>query len=338
MMKWIKLSEVVVIILVYGWLISSCNSENQSSKGPGLKTLTLIEDISISPNIPGTSIGDFSGLSVDSEGSIYAADVRLKKIHHFSSKGGYLGSLGHKVKGPGEFISLDTKIRVESDTLYVKDNIAKRISLFDRKTYQLIRIINIPNTKINSDPIGSLKQMFPLQNGNILVAFVNSYTMAPKTTDPPRMTTISILSPYGNFIEKNCFQFSTPFPAGQKFAILNSGAINVFTGLSFYPDIKMAIGPKEHLYVGKSDSLLIREYDRSWKIIDNLSYNYVPPTLTNVNIDSILENRSNSFEKAIEEVGGFPDKWPVLQNFLIDDMGRSWIELVNRSEEHTSEL
>src|SRR5690625_2742767 len=91
MMKWIKLSEVVVIILVYGWLISSCNSENQSSKGPGLKTLTLIEDISISPNIPGTSIGDFSGLSVDSEGSIYAADVRLKKIHHFSSKGGYLG-------------------------------------------------------------------------------------------------------------------------------------------------------------------------------------------------------------------------------------------------------
>ena len=99
----------------------------------------------------------------------------------------------------------------------------------------------------------------------------------------------------------------------------------------------MAMGPGEHLYMGKSDSLSIQEYNRNGKIIDKLSYNYTSPVLTNTDSDSILaQYKSKTFKKAVETNGGFPDHWPTFQHLLLDAQGRGWVALENPHSPQTT--
>lgn len=318
----------VLIILVGGLLVFGCSSEDQTVKDNDLEPLILKKDLSISAENQEALIGDFSGLAVDEEGIIYAADSQLQKIHLFSPNGDYLDSLGQKGKGPGEFIRLDPKIRILSNTLYVKDNNSKRINLFSLNSRQPAGTINIPNAKIEGVPMGYLRDMFPLSDGNILVSFMNTYFSVPEEEDPPHKTTISLIDKSGKFIKQNLLQFPVLFPTDQRLIYFESESMTVFTDVSFYPDTKMAIDPEGYLYVGSSDSLLLFRYDEHGEPAGVVQGNYQPASLTESDIDSLLEDREVIFKKAVNDAG-LPDYWPSFQDFLIDDAGRCWIQLLN---------
>src|SRR5699024_2776909 len=100
-----------------------------------------------------------------------------------------------------------------------------------------------------------------------------------------------------------------------------------FTDASFYPNIEMAVGPAGHLYIGKSDSLLIRGYGLDGKTKGVLQASYTPVRLTDAHIDSLLDQRSELFEKTARKVG-FPTHWPAFKEFFIDDEGRAWVQLL----------
>jgi|GEM_PF-1902645 len=322
------IARFVLTVLVIELLVFGCSSGYQASKGLGLKPLMLTKNLSISASDINILIGNLSGLAIDDEGIIYVADTRLQKIHLFTSDGHYLDSIGHKGKGPGEFIQLDPKIRILSDTLYVKDNSAKRISLFNLKSRKLSGTINIPNIKLKGIPMGYLKDIFPLSDGNLLVSFMNTYFSIPQEGDTKHKTTISIMNKSGEFIHRNLRQFPVLFPTDQRLIYLESNKMMVFTDLSFYPDTKMSMGSNGYLYVGNTDSLILRKYDTNGELIGTIQRRYKPAPLTDSDIDSILKGKGNTFERALNEAG-FPDHWPVFHDFLFDDAGHCWIQLVN---------
>lgn len=321
---------VTVSVVLLGTLLVSCGSKIPSEKNPDLINLKLTRNLDISGENPDILIGTISGLASDGKGRIYAADTKLQKIHIFSSDGKYLDSLGHKGKGPGEFLRMDPNIRIKADTLYVHDKRNEHISLFNLNAHQLIRTINVSHEKVNGESMGHLRKMFPLHNGRLLVAFEHGYPFQPKENDPTRMTTISILDRDGNFVKKDCFQIPTPYPSDQSLSILESRRMYVFTRLSFLPDTKIAMGPGEHVYIGKSDSLLIRKYDKTGKIVDDLTYKYAPYELTNTDRDTILAQYKNKkIKKTVGKIGGFPDHWPAFQHLFFDEQGRCWVALDN---------
>jgi len=296
--------------------------------------LSLTKDLNISADNSNILAGNFSGLAVDENGNIYAADTELQKIHIFSSDGRYLSSLGRRGEGPGEFTRLEPNIRILSDTLYVEDNSAKRINLFNLKTRHPAGTINIPDAKIEGISMGTLRDMFPLLDGSILVSFVNHYltTTPPQEGDTPHMMTVSLVNKAGKFIEKELLQLPTPFPSGQGL-VYRGAAVNVFPNLSFYPDIRMNTDPDGHLYVGKSDSLIIRKYNKDGEPAGIfIRETYPPKPLTTAYIDSLHDrydsSRGSIFKKAISEAG-IPNYWPVFQDFLFDDTGRCWVQLLH---------
>lgn len=318
-------------ILISG-LVYGCNSKNHIPQRMNLKLLSLTKDLSISAESQEVLIGDFSGLAVDEKGVIYAADSRLQKIHLFSPDGDYLDSLGRRGEGPGEFTRLDPNIRIRLDTLYVKDNNAKRINLFNLKTLQSFGTINIPNAKIEGVPMGYLRDMFPLSNGNLMVSFMNTYFTAPQEEDITHKTTVSLINTSGEFIKQNILQLPVLFPTDQRLIYLESNhgsrSMTVFTDLSFYPDTKMAISPAEQLYIGNTDSLILRRYDKDGELAGILQGTYQPAPLKDSDIDSISKGKRNTFEKAIDEID-HPDHWPAFRDFLFDDKSHCWIQLIS---------
>ncbi|SHE30438.1 hypothetical protein SAMN05443144_10110 [Fodinibius roseus] len=104
--------------------------------------------------------------------------------------------------------------------------------------------------------------------------------------------------------------------------------MSVFSNAAFYPDIRISADSLGNLYIGKSDSLIIRKYSEHGELSAVLRDTYSPAPLTDNHIDSLYNHRGNLFKKAVNEVGR-PDYWPTFQDFLIDDLGRCWVELID---------
>jgi hypothetical protein len=78
------------------------------------------------------SLGEPSGLSVDSRGHIYISDIQAAKIWMLSPDGRLVGAVGRRGRGPGEFES-PTGVAVAPDgALYVRDG--QKVSRFVTST------------------------------------------------------------------------------------------------------------------------------------------------------------------------------------------------------------
>jgi hypothetical protein len=149
--------------------------------------------------------------------------------------------------------------------------------------------------------------------------------------------TISKIKSSGKVLKKVHLQFPQPKPYGQHIIYLKSGAMHVFTGLAFYPEFKMATGPEGAFYAGKSDSLIIRKYDQKGTLVNKMQASHARIRFTNKDRDSLIKARNfntRQFKKLIDKVVGSPTYWPVFQNFVVDDKGRVWVELLNPGKKY----
>jgi hypothetical protein len=96
--------------------------------------LELDEDLSIGREDDGNYMFyRVRDIEVDSNGSIYVADVGNYRIQKFDRNGNYVQTFGRKGQGPGEF-ELPLKIRIDETTgnVYIKDQ-AYGIEIFNKK-------------------------------------------------------------------------------------------------------------------------------------------------------------------------------------------------------------
>lgn len=312
--------------------MAGCSPEDSQIPGEKLAPLTLTENLQITADQESALVVDFSGLAIDSDGTIYVADRQLQKIHVFSSGGEYLDSIGGEGRGPGEFVALDSHLRILSDTLYVRDRSAGRITFFFLETHQLAGTFNLPNSSIDDRPMGRSRDMFPMPGGEVLVSFVNPYYEAPREGEKPHMVTLSLFDKTGKFAEKSLIQFPVLFPIDQTLPLVSSGSINVVSGLSFYPDTQMAVDPEGNLFIGNSDSLKIQQYNEQGKEIATLKSTPSMTALTSTHLDSLASAReSPGFRNLLDDVislAGRPSHWPVFDYFLVDDAGGCWVKLL----------
>nr|WP_286670561.1 6-bladed beta-propeller [Fodinibius salsisoli] len=307
-------------------LAVGCASKSQSPNN-SLEQIKLTEELQISANSAEALAGDFSGLAVDARGDIYAADSRLMKIHLFSPEGEYIDSLGREGEGPGEFNWLDSQIKIQSDTLFALDRRNWRITMFSLADQVLAGTIDVPKSKVNGADLGSPKEILPRPNGDIMVLYVKPHLKDPKETGATRKTTVSVIDKSGKFVEKDFLQFDTLFPTDQKLIHMDGASMSVFTA-PFYPDYETAIDRQGHLYIGTSDSLLLRGYDHAGRLTDTLTGSFQGPFLDQADIDSISDEKGELFSKVVQKVGS-PTHWPAFQHILLDGANRAWIQLVD---------
>jgi hypothetical protein len=71
-----------------------------------------------------------AGIAVDGRGHLYVADAGDSRIRVYSRQGRFVRDIGKPGHGPGEFLLIE-RVGVLSDTVYIIDRQANRISYFD---------------------------------------------------------------------------------------------------------------------------------------------------------------------------------------------------------------
>ena len=310
------------LLLFSLFLFISCNSKKQTET-PSLKELSFNKELLFDADNPEILIGAFSGMAVDDQDHIYIADTKLQEIHKFSPEGNYLASIGREGKGPGEFDGLNPAIKIHSNRLFVLQNNAREIDVFDTQSNQYINTINIDNIKINENPIGSPRNIFPQGNENIIVSFVDPYFFKPKDDEAQKFVTLSEVDLKGEFISEKLLQFPTPFPTNNRLVFMEDNSINIFTA-DMYPDLKInSITGK--IVIAKSDSLQFTEYDLTGSKISNFNTQNSLIPITDTDLDSLSSKRGDKIVKAINSTGK-PSHWPAFEESIIDTDGRYWIK------------
>jgi hypothetical protein len=79
---------------------------------------------------PQYSLHRVAGITTDPNGNVYIADSGDARVRVYSRRGVFVRDIGRPGHGPGEFLSI-MGIGIFSDTIYVIDRQADRVSLFD---------------------------------------------------------------------------------------------------------------------------------------------------------------------------------------------------------------
>ncbi|HKJ31580.1 MAG TPA: 6-bladed beta-propeller [Balneolales bacterium] len=333
----LKINVYIFGIAAFVFACSSVKKEKQ--KLPALKQITLQRDLNISAGTSKEKIGSFQGLAVDKKGEMYVVDKKLTTIHVFSPDGHYLGSIGRKGKGPGEFASINSKLKIVNDTMYVQDRSQRRIDLINIRTRKWIRSFNIPNAKFKGTSLGAPRDMLPLPDGNILESFRLPYYSKPKKLT--HQMTVALFNPTGNFIKKDFTQIPVLFPTDQALVHIQRASgqirsVTVYNHLTFYPTTILTTDPKGHLFVGRTDSVSLNEYDNNGQLTGTIKGNSPIAKMTDNLKDSLLFKipfTSNTYRKVIKKAG-IPKHWPAWQNVLFDNKDRCYVELLNPGKKY----
>lgn len=81
---------------------------------------------------PDIIFGRLSALLVATDGVVLIADQQIPTIHVFNADGVYLGNIGQKGRGPGEFEAIGNLSISQGDSVYVWDWNTTRMSVFAR--------------------------------------------------------------------------------------------------------------------------------------------------------------------------------------------------------------
>ncbi len=292
-----------------------------------LSVLRVEENLSVSIDAL-YKVGSVVDLAVGPKGNIYLADLRLVKIHVLDPHGHYLYAIGRRGRGPGEFEYLGfNSIQIYGDTLYVIDPYLKRLSEFHLNKPKLIRTINVPNIKFK-DFVGNLSVIYPL-NGARYEGI--SREENPFTADPKIIVSIldHNLTPIDTIVRE--------FPVKYPFIYKNprNRSLTAFPKTEhLVPETHLFFGSNGLLYETQSDSMHIRVFNQEGRNIRDEGAGYTPVPLTHHDIDSLLTGVDYKtrpyFYKALDQNNvNVPGYWPALQDLLVDEQGRCWVELVN---------
>lgn len=108
------------------------------------------------------SLSDVFGVAIAADGRAYISEPPFARVVEFDKDGAYIGAIGHRGKGPGEF-QVPGALFWRGDSLAVSD-FASGISLFDSAgnfQQRISFILDVPGTAFGGRP------MLPLADGSV---------------------------------------------------------------------------------------------------------------------------------------------------------------------------
>lgn len=265
-------------------------------------------------------VGNFS---VDNENRVYIADKNNIKV--FEADGAFINTLGRKGGGPGEFNNFGAlSPKVYDNHMYVYDEVLSRINVFNIDSLKFSHTVVInPKKWQHIEELNGLKvkNFFEIETNNLLIGFKS---IAPDTTDPYFI--FYQMNHEGNIISQKIIKYKSPqfydgigIPAPKVF-FDDRGLLNPSTRSH-----KIDIDSIDNIYLVWTDLFLIKVYDSHGGYMRAL---YYPSKNTPLNGVDIIDSYQTKYLKQKAKSIDFPETWPVVNHFFIDDEDRIWVSSI----------
>jgi len=251
------------------------------------------------------SVGD---VAVASDGQMYVLDWDAQHIKVIGPNGVLRDTLGRKGRGPGEFQRPRDIVVARGDSLYVLDSRQDRISVFaPTGTFAY---------GVQSGSGGSLPEELMVPNER------PGFILAHASFSPPDS------EEEGAFTMRRIFSSEQPADtilvgSPRDMVFQEKGEVMIFRFVPFGRAPHAAMGPKDHVYFGQSDSLRLTGYalDGTRLGTDAMPFEAVP--LTDEEREETLNDIRSGLRSAIQD--RLPSTKPAFNDFFVDDAGRYWI-------------
>lgn len=276
----------------------------------------VCQAVRVAASDPQITFGRILDLDVDSRGRIYAADPDGAAVVVLDAQGKLLHTIGRRGAGPGEFRNLHGLQILPGDSLFSFDLDLARVSVFPPDSARPAYVVNLTQVSQTRAPL----RVIPLPEQRVLVAL----RQRPASTRGDEIGTQVIDVHEWNGEMRWDSVLSRP--ASSMVLIARQSGRLIAGGNPFGRPALIRIGPAGRIYYGWGDSLAIEIFSLQGRRLGGFSRPYEPPKITRREVEGALEKASPALRDVLlEEI---PETWPAFRNFLVDDVGRIWVGLV----------
>lgn len=265
-------------------------------------------------------------VDVDNNNRVYISERSLgnRTIHVFSEDGNYLTNVSREGNGPGEFRTLGY-LQVLSNKLYLFDSFHNRISIFtinsDSNTYSFRENKNISTRSLSQIKKAEDKRIaktYVFREGESLVGFEDP--QIPSNSE--RRIYYFLFNSKGELVkDETLFEQNGITIFKTK---VNSRSITMELPFSRRPLIE--VSHTGLIFKAWSEDFKIDVLKSSGEQIRTISIPFKNTPLKKSEVIQWYES-NNYFHRAIQKAS-FPETWPALNDFIVDDENRIWVSTI----------
>jgi hypothetical protein len=258
---------------------------------------------------PDQAFSEVSAFAVDDAGTVYALDVKDRKIKVFDKTGKFLRLIGKAGQGPGE-LGLPANIQLTQDNnLLITDATNQKLSLF----------------KLSGEHIKDVSTAGRLGFVSMSLDAQGNFLGQEMSVDPASTKMFYEIKKFDRDLKPlftlDKIEFPIPLPgSGTK--------INALEMISVYQ-----FDPAGNIYYGRSGAYEIKLYSPEGKHVRTIEKEFTPQKVTQEDIDEMLERMASfSMGTNIKDLISFPEKFPAFQNIFLDDQRRLYVRTFTKGK------
>lgn len=269
-------------------------------------------------------LSQVTDLAVDSRGQIYVGDWYQQRVTVFSPNGGVVRTIGRKGAGPGEFESIRGVQILAGDSLMVYDPSQARVTVYAPGAARESYVVNL-GPRLRGEPPFFL---WRTRSNRGYVAFYRpAFMFTGGRTSTERMDSVVMLDLDGSPRGGGVLRFSS-----RSFLVASTSV----TPNPFGRQGIVRLNPEDRIHFAWTGALAVETYDLQARRLGRFSTPYVPPRIRRADVAEGLEGMGawgkRTFARVLRD--SLPDRWPAVEEMLVDDRGRLWLSLAGPHERH----
>jgi hypothetical protein len=271
-------------------------------------------------------------MAVDGEGRIYAADGVSQEIRVFAPDGDPLRTVGRRGRGPGEYVRLQDLAVARGDSLFVLDIGQQRVSVYSLhgSSPALAYTTRVPPLPGK----GASYSLLVPAGGGVVVQYASAFGAG--NLENRREIVLRRLDRHGGVLKDSLLVVPD-----REFLVTRDPRYGYSVGLlPFGRRPLLRMGADDRLYYGWTDSLAIEVYSLDGARVGRIGASHAAPRVTDRDVRALLRSYQTEmgrtlFRNAVDD-GRIPATKPAFKDFLVDDRGRAWVNVVTEEDVQVS--
>lgn len=317
------MKDKLLYIFTIGLLVFSCfgcrsHKDSEYNLTPGSFTPLSLETVFEFNESEDVAFKAISSVKTDSYGNILVHDFWQPYLFMFDQEGKFLKKIGNEGRGPGEFEQISSFLANE-EHLFIIDSSTLKMEKFEYRngTYIHIKTIPLESHELTGKILGKTDK-------GILI--LKRFTLIAGSKENPTMQLVTSIDEKGEILQDSIVSL----PIVEQMT-LQAGENKLIVDKLFGNESLSAFDGLNRIYTLWTDSLSIESYSTDGYRKHAFSHSILAVSITDIEKDSISSKYGRYRSDLRRKI---PDVKPVVNNLLIDDDQRIWVELFTEGLGH----